>query len=547
MNFELRFKSIASRWFIDIFLIVTAVVVIAAVVSSVLFSSLYVERIETLASDYSGEFATLSSASGETFEDAAIKLTDRFGYKTKLEVQVIDRDGNIIVTTTGFQPSHEAMEDYDRALASADGIGVFKGDNSEGERIIACTNLIYDSEGERLGAYRWITSLKATDRRISGFVFIIVLICAGILGFCALSGLFFIKSIVRPIRDVSNMARKIAMGDFESRIEIEKNDEIGELCDAINYMASELSQAETMKNDFISSVSHELRTPLTAIRGWGETAKMSLDTDRDLVERGLDVVLSEAERLSSLVEELLDFSRMQTGRLSVNTRPVDISELLAAAANMYTELARQQGIELSYTPPAEPSVVMGDSDRLKQVFINIIDNAVKYTEKGGLVLVVQTREEGCVRILVKDTGVGIPAQDIDRVKEKFFKSNKTVRGSGIGLAVADEIIKQHQGLLFIESTEGVGTTVTMVLPLYEPPAEEIEELSEEPSEAEAEIETAAQPDITGEADIAEEAFDADADALIEELHLPEESKDIAPKEEQPSFEEIFEEIKNSGE
>ena len=141
---------------------------------------------------------------------------------------------------------------------------------------------------------------------------------------------------------------------------------------------------------------------------------------------------------------------------------------------MYIELARQQGIELIFTRPAEDMIVSGDPNRLKQVFINIIDNAVKYTEKGGQVLVDQTGEEGCVRITVKDTGVGIPAQDIDRVKEKFYKANKTVRGSGIGLAVADEIIKQHKGLLFIESAEGVGTTVTIVLPLYEP-AEETEE------------------------------------------------------------------------
>ena len=123
---------------------------------------------------------------------------------------------------------------------------------------------------------------------------------------------------------------------------------------------------------------------------------------------------------------------------------------------------------------------MGDSNRLKQVFINVIDNAVKYTESGGQVLVDTLKEEGCVRVTVTDTGVGIPAQDIDRVKEKFYKANKTVRGSGIGLAVADEIIKQHGGLLFIESTENVGTTVTIVLPLYEP--EEIPEQTEERQE-----------------------------------------------------------------
>ena len=286
------------------------------------------------------------------------------------------------------------------------------------------------------------------------------------LGLCAVSGIFFIKSIVAHLREMGNTARKIAGGDFKARLQIKQNDEIGELSETINYMASELENAETMKNDFISSVSHELRTPLTAIRGWGETAKMSIGTDQELVARGLDVVLSEADRLSGLVEDLLDFSRMQSGRMIVNNvLPIDVSELLCTVSDMYVEFAVKQGIELSYTPPVQSSIVMGDPDRLKQVFINVIDNAVKYTEKGGLVLVAQSTEEGCVRIVVKDTGVGIPAEDLDHVKEKFFKSINTVRGSGIGLAGADEIIKQHQGLLFIESTEGVGTPVTIVLPL----------------------------------------------------------------------------------
>ena len=184
-------------------------------------------------------------------------------------------------------------------------------------------------------------------------------------------------------------------------------------------------------------------------------------------------MLSEANRLSGLVEELLDFSRMETGRLQVNAMPLNVTQILTESADMYTELSKQQGIEFIFNPPKEQLEVMGDADRLKQVFINIIDNAVKYTESGGQVLITQTVEEGCVRIIVTDTGVGIPAQDIDRVKEKFYKANKTVRGSGIGLAVADEIIKQHSGLLFLESTEGAGTTVTVVLPLYDPEEETV--------------------------------------------------------------------------
>ncbi|MBQ8532344.1 MAG: HAMP domain-containing histidine kinase [Clostridia bacterium] len=467
MQLEIRFKSIAVRWFLNIFLIVAAVIVVAVVAFSALFSSIYTERIEVLATDYAYEFYALSGTDSKTFKDTAVEIAGEFQYKNKIEVQVIDLNGQILVSTSGFQSENEPMPDYYKAKENGSS-SVLKSTTLDGEPIMAGTTVIYGSQGEKLGAYRWITSMRAANRTMGSFVIAVILAAAAVMAFCAFSGLFFIKSIVRPIRDVSNMARKIAMGDFESRININKNDEIGELCDTINYMASELSQAQNLKNDFISSVSHELRTPLTAIRGWGETAKMSLGTDEELVRRGLDVVLNEADRLSGLVEELLDFSRIESGRLSVVSQPLNISQLLSESADMYTELARQQGIELIFTRPSEELQVMGDADRLKQVFINIIDNAVKYTESGGQVLINQLHEEGCARIVVSDTGVGIPAQDIDRVKEKFYKANKVVRGSGIGLAVADEIIKQHHGLLFIESTEGVGTTATIVLPLYEP-------------------------------------------------------------------------------
>ena len=467
MQLEIRFKSIAVRWFLNIFLIVAAVIVVAVVAFSALFSSIYTERIEVLATDYAYEFYALSGTDSKTFKDTAVEIAGEFQYKNKIEVQVIDLNGQILVSTSGFQSENEPMPDYYKAKENGSS-SVLKSTTLDGEPIMAGTTVIYGSQGEKLGAYRWITSMRAANRTMGSFVIAVILAAAAVMTFCAFSGLFFIKSIVRPIRDVSNMARKIAMGDFESRININKNDEIGELCDTINYMASELSQAQNLKNDFISSVSHELRTPLTAIRGWGETAKMSLGTDEELVRRGLDVVLNEADRLSGLVEELLDFSRIESGRLSVVSQPLNISQLLSESADMYTELARQQGIELIFTRPSEELQVMGDADRLKQVFINIIDNAVKYTESGGQVLINQLHEEGCARIVVSDTGVGIPAQDIDRVKEKFYKANKVVRGSGIGLAVADEIIKQHHGLLFIESTEGVGTTATIVLPLYEP-------------------------------------------------------------------------------
>lgn len=476
MRLDIKFKSITYKWFFNIFLVIAAAVCIAAVAFSSLYSSLYAEKIEALAIDYSEEFSALSSTNVVTFKDTAISVAGNFKHKDKIEVQVIDRFGDVFVSTTGFSADVGEMPDYLKAKQTKK-FEVYRGKSSTRESIMAGTVMIYSEDGQELGAYRWITSMTGTNTFIGYVIAIVVLICAVILVITGVTGLFFVKSIVNPIRDVSNIARTIAMGNFDARIEIKKDDEIGELCDAINYMASELSNSENIKNDFISSVSHELRTPLTAIRGWGETAKMSLGTDPELVDRGLDVVLSEADRLSSLVEELLDFSRMQTGRLSLVSQPMDVALILRESADMYKELAKKQEIELVLTAAAEEIKVLGDKNRLKQVFINVIDNAVKYTEAGGQVLVNLDTEEACVRITVKDTGVGIPAEDIDRVKEKFYKANKTVRGSGIGLAVADEIIKQHDGLLFIESIENVGTTVTVVLPIFEEPISE--EITEE--------------------------------------------------------------------
>lgn len=482
MRLDIKFKSITYKWFFNIFVVIALVTCIAAVVFSSLYNALYTEKIETVAIDYSEKFSSLANTTTATFRDMAISLAQEFEYKDKIEVQVIDKNGKVFVSTTGFAAEEGEMPDYIRAKETGE-LEIFKGKSSTDEAIMAGTVMVYNENGKELGAYRWVTSMARANKLMGYVTAVVILICAVILAVTGVTGLFFVKSIVNPIRDVSNIARTIARGNFNSRIEIKRDDEIGELCDAINYMASELSNSESIKNDFISSVSHELRTPLTAIRGWGETAKMSLGADEELVQRGLDVVLSEADRLSSLVEELLDFSRMQTGRLSLVSQPMNVSLILRESADMYKELAKKQDIDLVLSMPNDDMTVLGDKNRLKQVFINIIDNAVKYTNGGGQVLVNLDVEEACVRITVTDTGVGIPAEDIDRVKEKFYKANKTVRGSGIGLAVADEIIKQHDGLLFIESIENVGTTVTVVLPIYEEPIVEIE------PETETQIET----------------------------------------------------------
>ena len=460
----LRARSITHRWLFSGLLVVVTVVVAVVIAFGMFINSFYTTQIKDHAFSYVTPFNRLGAANAEEFANMARMYVEGFEHKDKMEIQILDRSGNVIITSSGFEPETTSMADYEKALVSSDNSATFAFRSSRGEKVLAGTNIFLDYGNGSNGAVRWIISMEAVNRHINLLIGIVAIVGLILILVTVYSGMYFVKSIVIPVQEVTNAARKIAGGDLNSRIEYHKKDEIGQLCETINYMAGELEQADSIKNDFISSVSHELRTPLTAIRGWGETVKMSVGSDDELVYKGIDIVLDETDRLSSLVEELLDFSRMQSGRLSLNMREMNLSKCLTSAVDMYEELAKEKGLTLSLQQPDAVPTLWGDPDRLKQVFINIVDNAIKYTTEGS-VTVKTLMEEGCVRIVCADTGAGIPKQDVDKVKQRFFKSNKTVRGSGIGLAVADEIIKQHNGLLFIESQENIGTIVTVVLPI----------------------------------------------------------------------------------
>ena len=314
-------------------------------------------------------------------------------------------------------------------------------------------------------AMRVVVSLADIDSTITTMTLIIIACCMLVLTPLIFSGVYFVGSIVKPVQKLNAVTKKFAMGDFQERITTESNDEIGQLCASINYMANELSTAEAMKNEFISSVSHELRTPLTAIKGWAETLMVDGGENPDTMKKGVGVIVNETERLQQMVEELLDFSRMQNGHFTLQNSNMDILAELGDAVLMYSDKARREQIEIIYDEPEMLPIVYGDKNRIRQVFINVIDNALKYSNSGDTVTIKADVKDGRVRVSVKDTGCGIKETDLAKVKTKFYKANHTRRGSGIGLAVADEIIAMHGGKLEIYSAgEGKGTKVTITLP-----------------------------------------------------------------------------------
>ena len=188
----------------------------------------------------------------------------------------------------------------------------------------------------------------------------------------------------------------------------------------------------------------------------------------------MEVILDETGRLNGMVEELLDFSRMSNGRMSLNIEKIDVLAELDETVFAFRERAVREGIELSYNVPSIPVPADADASRIKQVFVNILDNAIKYNRQGGKVIVTaEVSKPKTLIITFTDTGKGISPDDLPKVKEKFYKADSTVRGSGIGLAVVDEIVKLHKGEFNIDSILGEGTTVTILLPVDEIPDDEV--------------------------------------------------------------------------
>lgn len=391
-------------------------------------------------------------------------IVENWSDKNRMELMTVSGSGQVSMTSSGFAPTFDVLtQDYYDALKSGSS-GTFTGRLPSGEKVIAISIVTPDTAGE-FSVIRIMASTARIDRHIASLIIIAAVTFGAILSLMMFSGMYFVKSIVLPVRQLGATARRYARGDFSVRMPVQSDDEIGELCEIINKMADELSQSEAMRNEFISGVSHELRTPLTAIKGWAETIG-SMPDDSETIVKGMRVITSETERLSEMVEELLDFSRMQNGKFTLTKGNVDILAELGDAVLIYTEKAKKEGIELVYAEPEDLPAVYGDRNRLRQVFINVIDNAIKYSEKGGLVTVQAIlADENRIEIEVSDTGCGISPEDLPKIKTKFFRANHNKRGSGIGLAVADEIITMHSGTLEVFSEQGMGTTVVIMLPV----------------------------------------------------------------------------------
>lgn len=471
MEKKRRKHSLRRRWMKTSILVTSVIVaVMIAVFSLCAYSYYHSDAQKTLmnkaesTADFFNDY--LFTTYGEYYQSAC-QYAESFESDDILELQFINARAGLERASDGARPFAADTDDVARAL-SEQKTSAWSGRESEtGARIMSVTAPLFADGGQLVGAMRFVQSMERVDRQFTGAVIIAAVVGLLIVATVFVSSSYFLRTVSEPLVELTALAHRIADGSYGIQAEKKYDDEIGDLIDAINEMSRKIGETEKTQTEFISSVSHELRTPLTAITGWSET----LAYDDAIVgdsRRGIAIITKESGRLTKMVEELLEFTRIQDGRFTLNLERLDVAGELEDAIFTYGELLRQEGVTVEYTPPeTDVPLILGDPSRLKQVFLNIMDNAAKYGRSAGRITVTIGAAGGWVVIRFRDYGPGIPADELPHVKRKFYKGSGKERGSGIGLSVCDEIVARHNGTLELENSRDgrTGLVVTISLPV----------------------------------------------------------------------------------
>ncbi len=464
------FRGLRGRWLTNTVIIfcILGLVCVAAVTGT--FAGYYYTNMRS--DMYSRAWQTtefFSDYIGQNYDDyyqSCVTFAKTFEMRNSMELQFINADGLLVASSYGDwvekSPStQEIMEAMEQRS-----IRPFTGFNPDtGERIIAISAPMIYSNGEVVGVLRYVTSTRLLDRQILMIGLFALAVFTAILAILLLTSGYFIRSILVPVDEITRKAKKIANGSYGVQIQTKYNDEIASLAETINEMSTKIKENEKVQADFISSLSHELRTPLTAINGWSETLLGNDDLDNE-TRRGVKIISKEAKRLTEMVVELLDFTRLQDGRLTLRMEQTDIRAEFEDTVYMYGSRLTQEGIRLEYQDnDQEIPEIPCDPERMRQVFLNILDNAAKHGGEGKRIEASMSLESALVVVRIRDYGPGIPEEELPMVKKKFYKGSSKVRGTGIGLAVCDDIVTMHGGTLTLENSVGGGTLVTVRLPI----------------------------------------------------------------------------------
>lgn len=466
---NLKIKGLRRKWLTNTLVVVCSLGLLCVLGVTAAFTVHYYTGMESdmryRAQSTTGFFSDYLSRDDKDIYQSCITYVQTFEDNNDIYLQFINAEGKLVATSYPRQDDQTPeTQDITDALNNRT-ISSYSGKNSQNNRwIMAVSGPVIDSNGNLIGILRYVNPLDSMIGQIATVAGIALGVLAIFAFLVVLSSDRYIRSILNPLGEIIDKAQKIANGSYGIQIQSEYNDEIGDLARTINELSRKINENEKMQRDFISSLSHELRTPLTAITGWSETLLSSDKLEND-TRRGVRIIHREADRLTEMVVDLLDFTRIQDDRMTLNMETVDIRAEFEDTVFMYGSRLAEEGISLKYVDNDQDiPEISCDPQRLRQVFLNILNNAVKHGGEGKQIDAGIFYKEDCVIVKIRDYGPGIPEDELSLVKKKFYKGSSKARGTGIGLAVSDDIVSMHGGQLTLENALAGGTLVTIRLP-----------------------------------------------------------------------------------
>lgn len=405
----------------------------------------------------------LEQGSKDTFEDRL----DNFAFNNNLSAELLDRNRNPVYTTgpTGYSgqiPMHRNIartEAFQEVLSGRE-VMVPLSHPRFGNKFMLI-GLPVKQSGAMSGVLLLnmpLAPVEDTALILKWQLFYITLI---LLVAAMLLSLTLTHSFTKPILEIKKISEKMASGDFSARVKLIKQDELGKLAETINYLGQQLAKIEQLRKDLIANISHELRTPLSIIRGYAETIRDVTGNAPDRREKQLEIIIEETERLSKIVDDILNLSQLQAGYFQLNQSRFLINDTLSAVVKRYGVLSRKTGVRI-ILQVANNVTVEADQERIEQVLYNLINNGINHTPAGGTVTVRAIDSTPVVRIEVTNTGSGIPEEDLPHIWDRYYKADRTTAqsslGTGLGLAIVKSVLEAHQASYGVKSKKEVGTT-----------------------------------------------------------------------------------------
>jgi signal transduction histidine kinase len=398
---------------------------------------------------------------------------ERWSPYTNMRVTIADANGVVQAATNPADVGERVTEVERPGMLEALQLGrmtyeVWK-NPKYGNQDTIYVNAPVEDGGRTIGVVRVAYTLGQIQENIKGVRFALLAGGAVYTALIVLLTILLAGTIVRPVEDLRKSAERLAAGDLDHRVSPMGTEEIVQLANTLNQMTDRLQQLEGMRRQYVSNVSHELRTPLASIRGMAETLQQHGDEDPSLRDRYLPRIVAQTDRLARLASQLLDLAQIESGNLVGSFAPLSLPSVVDEAVHTCRDRADERGVRIEDRFPENLPAVAGDRDRLVQVFVNLIDNAVRHTPEGGRVTLTAACDDRWCAASVEDTGSGIPGEHLARLSERFYRVEEArslrTGGTGLGLSIVQQIVEAHGGRISVESVVGQGTRFTFTLPL----------------------------------------------------------------------------------